>query len=522
MTTTLPWLSLLTFAPLLAAVLVGGLLHRPNHGRSARGVALVAHALVLVLTGVVVAGFDTAAGNFQWVERHAWVPSLGIEYHLGIDGLGLVAILLSAAIPFFAALLADRVAVGREALYHALLLILQCGLFGAFTALNFFHWFLFWEVSLVPAYLMVRLFGGERAGAASFQFFVYTMVGSVALLLAFLALRAAGGSFDFQELAEFGRSGRLAAALAEQLPWAGFVASGEAMAWLVFAGVLLGFAVKVPLWPFHTWLPDTYTEAPSTVTMVLTGVLSKMGVYGILRIAMPIFPQQFSAVQPLLLGLALATVVLPALAAFAQQDLKRVLAYSSVNHLGYCLLGLFVVSPGGGGREWLDGVAAPALNGVILQMLNHGLTAATLFGLVEVLERRTEGMRDYAQLGGLRTVAPVYCGLAGISVFASVGLPGLNGFVSEFLIFRGAFGGAPWAAAIAVIGLLATAIFLLTVLERMFHGPLDEGWAGFSDLSLRERVQFGVPVGLMLVLGIFPDLLLRLTNATVLQLARGI
>lgn len=515
----LPLLSLLIFAPLAAGLAVTVVPRAA--GRLARGVALGGHLLVLLLTLAVLARFDTAAAGLQLVEKHAWVPSLGIDYFLGIDGLGLVCVLLAAGVPLMAFGFADRIAAGREGLFHALLLFLQAGLFGTFTALNFFHWFLFYEVGLVPAYLLVRLFGGPGAGRASFQFFVYTMFGSAALLLGFLALRAAGGSFDFLELAAFGRSGQLAQALSTRLPWAGMFASGEALAVAVFLGVVLGFAVKVPLWPFHTWLPDTYTEAPSPVTMVMTGVMSKMGVYGLLRIALPVFPEQFRACQGVLVLLALATVVLPTFAAFAQTDFKRVLAYSSVNHLGYCLLGIFALAPGGAGTAWLEGAAAPALNGVVLQMLNHGLTAATLFGCIELLERRLESVRVAGRYGGIRRVAPVLCGLMGISVFASVGLPGLNGFVGEFLIFKGVFASAPWAAAVASLGLLATGVFLLTLMQQLFHGPLETGGLPLPDLTLRERWLVGVPVALMFVLGVFPDLVLRFTNPTLLRLAGG-
>lgn len=516
---TIPWLSLLMGVPLVLGVVVA-LWPRSGAG-GVRRVALVSHGVVLGLAVGVSVAFDVTNGALQFVERGAWVPSLGVEYHLGLDGLGLVAVLLAAAVPFLAALVSDRVSAGREGLYYGLLLLLEAGLMGTFTALNFFHWFLFWELSLVPAYLLVRFFGGPGAGPAAFQFFVYTMVGSVALLLGFLALRVAAGTFDFMELARLGRSGELAQRLGAEVPRLGLGVSGESLTRIVFVGVLLGFAVKVPIWPFHTWLPSTYTEAPAPVTMVLTGVMSKMGVYGLLRVALPIFPDQFRELQGILVLLALATVIFPALAAFVQRDLKRVLAYSSINHLGYCLMGAFVLTPGAAGVDWVESTAAPALNGVLLQMLNHGLTAATLFAGVELLERRTGGVRRLDEFGGLRRVAPVYCGLMGISVFASLGLPGLNGFVGEFLIFRGVYAAAPWVAVLGTLGLLATAVFLLTLMQRMFHGELERAWVGFRDLGFGERLVLGVPVVLMFVLGIYPDLVLRWTNPTVLGMAGG-
>jgi NADH-quinone oxidoreductase subunit M len=515
----IPWLSVLMLAPLVLGTLVACW---PRSGASGvRRIALASHVLVLGLVLWVGVEFDVANGALQFVERRAWVPTLGVEYHLGLDGLGLVSVLLAAAVPLLAAAVSDRVAAGRECLYYGLLLLLEAGLMGTFTALNFFHWFLFWELSLVPAYLLVRFFGGPGAGAAAFQFFVYTMVGSVTLLLGFLALRVAGGTFDFIELARLGKSGQLAQGLAAAVPRLGLDISGEMLTRGVFLGVLLGFAVKVPIWPFHTWLPSTYTEAPAPVTMVLTGVMSKMGVYGLLRVALPIFPDQFRELQGPLLLLALATVIFPALAALVQRDLKRVLAYSSINHLGYCLLGAFVLTPGAAGADWVESAAAPALNGVLLQMLNHGLTAATLFAAVELFERRTGGIRRLDQFGGLRSVAPIFCGLVGISVFASLGLPGLNGFVGEFLIFRGVYAAAPWVAVLGTLGLLATAVFLLTLMQRLFHGELECPGNRFQDLDVGERFLLGVPVALMLVLGVYPDLVLRWTNLTVLGMAAG-
>jgi NADH-quinone oxidoreductase subunit M len=282
--------------------------------------------------------------------------------------------------------------------------------------------------------------------------------------------------------------------------------------------VLLGFAVKVPMMPFHTWLPATYTEAPSPVTMLLTGVMSKMGVYGFVRVLLPIFPGPIQSLQTPLLWLAVITIVFSAGAAFAQRDLKRILAYSSINHLGYCLLAVFAVAT----RSDLVGTPgterAAALNGVFLQMFNHGLTAATLFALVGLIEQRTGGLRGLNDFGGLRKVAPVFCGLMGIALFSSLGLPGLNGFVGEFLIFKGAFPLARWAAAVSVIGLLVTAIFILTILQRVFNGPLNERWSKFPDLTGSERLLLAVPIALMFLLGLWPQFVLGVINATVVRM----
>jgi NADH-quinone oxidoreductase subunit M len=269
--------------------------------------------------------------------------------------------------------------------------------------------------------------------------------------------------------------------------------------------------------PFHTWLPGAYAEAPTGVAMVLTGVLSKLGVYGFLRILLPIFPAQVRAAGTVLLWLAVLTIVASALAALAQRDLKRLLAYSSINHLGYCLLGLFATGAVAGTEPGSVNEKAAAVNGVLLQMFNHGITAAALFYFVGLLEDRT-GRRDLEGFGGLRQVAPVFCGLMGIAMFASLGLPGLSGFVGEFLIFKGCFGLAPWAAVMAVPGLLVTAVFLLTLMQRVFHGPLNPAWAGFPDLALRERAILAPVIGLMFLLGLWPQAVLGVVNRSVLRI----
>jgi len=501
-----PLLSLLILTPLVGGVLVFSL----GEARSvlARRLALGVTALTLVLAVVGGTQFDRGSGAMQWVERHAWVPALGVEYHLGVDGLGLVMVVLSTLlVPL--AMLASWDVTSRQPLYFGLMLLLESGLLGTFTAQNFFHWFLFWELSLIPAYFLIRLWGGPESGPAALQFFLYTMVGSVAMLLGFLAMFLACGKFDFAELARLGAANGLAAAFQERL--GGNPLPSGVLLNLVFLGVLLGFAVKVPLVPFHTWLSATYAEAPTGVTMLLTGAMSKMGVYGLLRILLPVFPEQIRALQAPLLALAVMTILWSAATAFAQRDLKRMLAYSSVNHLGYCALAVLAAASLGG----TDRDRAAALNGALLQMVNHGLTAAALFCFVGWIERRGGGRRGLDDFGGLRAVAPVLCGLMGIALFSSLGLPGLNGFPGEFLIFKGAFGLAPWSAAFSTGGLLLTAIFLLTLSQRVFHGPLNPAWGKFADLDRRERWVIAPAIGLMFVLGVWPQLVLGFTNATV-------
>jgi len=368
-----------------------------------------------------------------------------------------------------------------------------------FLALDFFPWFIFWELSLVPAFFLIKLWGGPGASRAAYQFVVYTIGGSAFMLLAFAGLFATVGTFDFTELAALAHTGALAAKLGGMTGW-------------VFLGVLVGLAVKVPLFPFHTWLPAAYAEAPTGGSMFLTGIMSKMGVYGFLRILWPLFPAQLHAAAPVLLWLALGGVVLGAFAAMAQTDLKRMVAYSSINHVSYCLLALFAVA--GTGSLHTE-AAGSALSGALLQMFNHGLSASALFFCVGLLETRSGGKRGIADFGGVRTAAPIFAGLCGVAMFSSLGLPGLNGFVGEFLVFRGVFGLAPLAAAVGCLGLFATAYFLLTFWQRVFHGPQGAGVASFRDLNQLELLTLLPTVALMFVLGVWPQLLVSIFNPLV-------
>jgi NADH-quinone oxidoreductase subunit M len=499
-TTGFPILTLLTVLPLVGAAIAF------FSGKHARMVALVS-ALASLGIAILVWMRLPMDGSIGMVEHAAWVPSLGIEYHLGVDGLGALMLVLSAIITLMSIDAIQR-AHHHPGLYYGLVLVLEAGLFGSFTALNFFHWFLYWEVSLIPAFFLIKLWGGPRRGPAATQFFVYTMAGSVALLVSFLGVFLSTGSMNFIELAQLASTGAL-----EQMVTAHL---GRVTIWLAI-GVLAGFAVKVPLMPFHTWLPEAYAEAPSPVTMLLTGAMSKMGVYGLLRIALPIFGHQIAQLRTPLLVLATITVVMGAWAAAAQKDLKRVFAYSSVNHLGYCLLGIFALAVPAAGHAAQASQAA-ALNGVILQMFNHGITAAALFWFIAMIQFRTGGVRGINDFGGLRKPAPVFAGLMGIALFSSLGLPGLNGFVGEFLIFRGVFPLAWVAATFSVLGLLITAAVILTVIQKVFTGPVPQHCTDFPDLHYGERMAMAPIIGLMLLIGLVPQLIVDSVNPTVVNL----
>jgi NADH-quinone oxidoreductase subunit M len=464
----------------------------------------------------------------QLVFQHTWISSLKVDYHTGVDGMSMMLLVLTTLlVPL--AIVASLGNSDRPGLYFGLVLVLEAGLIGTFTALNFFHWFLYWELSLVPAFFLVRLWGGPLRVQAATQFFLYTMAGSVALLLGFLALYLCAGTFNFIELGQMGRAGTLTQVISDNLGWRELTTKNVTLA--IFGLVFLGFAVKVPLFPFHTWLPITYSEAPTGVTMLLTGLMSKMGVYGFVRILLPIFPIQMHWVLKPLLALAVVSIVLSAAAAWAQKDIRRLLAYSSINHLGYCLLAIFamagMVPAQAGGLEKIT-----AMNGVLLQMFNHGLTASVLFWMAGMLQERAGAVpvgagiaqpgRGLDEYGGLRRTAPIFCGFMGIALFASLGLPGLNGFVSEYLIFKGVFGLNKWAAVLAVPGLLFTAVFILGLIQRVFTGPVQGGSLGFRDFGPKEWLMMAIPLAMMLGLGIYPQALVGLFNATAKTLVEQI
>jgi len=504
---SLPLVSALTLLPFAGGIVVL-LLGRP----AARVAALAFATAAVAYTLVLWSRFQPAAAGMQFEEVHPWEKAIGLGYHVGVDGLSLLMLAVSSIVVLMSVAASwsnEKQGPG----YFSLLLFLETGLFGTYTALNFLHWFLYWELSLIPAFFLIRIWGGPGRARAATQFFVYTMVGSITLLLAFLAIFLASGSFDFIELAGMAQSGQLAAAIGHQWP------SGQ-MAMVLFCGAFLGFAVKTPVVPFHGWLASAYAEAAPETTMVLTGALSKMGVYGFLRILLPIFPEQMVHARNVLLWLAIASIVLPAFTAWAQTDLKRTLAYSSINHLGYCMLGIFAVAAYSGvGRGMLSDKAA-ALTGVMLQLFSHGVTAAALFWFLALLARRSGGGTGLNEFGGLRRAMPVFSGLMGISLFASLGLPGLMGFPGEFFIFKGVFPLDWQAAALALPGLLMTAVFLLTMVERVFSGPLPERWVAMADLSVAERFMLAPAIVLMFAVGLDPQLISGMLHSAVLSLVR--
>ena len=482
----------LIFIPLLGAFAVRVWPH-PN----GRPIALMFNVISAGSAFMLWRNFDATGTGLQLVERHVWIPTIDAEYLVGVDGLSLLLVLLtSLIIPF--GFLAQRVDRG----FSATMLVLQSALYGTFTAQNFVLWFLFYEMSLIPAFLLIKIWGGENRDRAATKFFLYTFLGSVAMLLSFLGIYFAKGTFDFAALASLGKNGLLTGKLA----------------WLAFGGIFIGLAVKVPLFPFHTWLPDAYQTAPTGVSMVLTGVLSKMGVYGFVRLLLPLFPNEIKIIGPWLLVLAVCSIVFAPLAAWAQRDLKRMVAYLSINHLGYCMLALFAVAASPAVPANIDTHAA--LSGVFMQIFNHGITAAALFYFVGLLEQRSGSRRSIDHFGGLMQRTPLLCGWMSVAMFSSLGLPGLNGFIGEFLIFKGAFAITAWFTAIAVIGLLVTAIVFVRAMQLLFSGPVAESCSTFPDLLRGEKLVV-VPVTLlMFVIGIAPQFMFNIFNTTVVHMTR--
>lgn len=496
-----PGLSFLVWLPFVIGLV---LLFTRSGGKSGRAAALVTSLWTVLLTLSYVLRFRGGSG-LGAEERYNWLRSIGLEYHLAVDGISL-AFLLLCSVVFVMGVLASRQLNAADDRYYGFVLLLLSGLLGTFTAQNFLHFFLHWELSLIPAFFLVKIYGGSNRSFASLQFFIYTMVGSIGMLLAMLALGLSSGSFEFTELAKLKGQG-----IGDSIRWTGLApgAAGIVIFLLAFSGV----AVKVPLWPLHTWLPSTYTEAPTPVTMMLTGVMSKMGVYALLRVILPVFPAQIEALHRPLLGLAVITVLYGAWAAFGQRDIKRLFAYSSLSHLGYCFLGVFAAAKAG--AAGLENERAAAVNGVVLQVLSHGLVAAAVFAFILFLEKRADGQRTFESFGGMRKINPVFAGLMGIAVFASLGLPGLSGFPAEFLIFKGAFSFAPVACAFAVLGLLLTAVYLLTFFGQVFLGPLNEKRANSAELTLNEKVIVVPAILLAFVLGLAPQVVLAIFNPTV-------
>ena len=438
----------------------------------ALGVSLAAFGASLA----VLARFDKSEAGFQLVERHQWIRAFGASYKIGVDGISLWLVVLTAFL-FPVCVLASWNVVRNPKLFMGLLLGLETAILGVFLSMDLLLFYVFWEGMLVPMYFLIGYWGYERRVYAAVKFFLYTLLGGLIMLAGILVVgfqaRSALGhlTFDYEQLARV-------------------AFSPEIQRWL-FVAFFAAFAIKVPLFPFHTWLPDAHTEAPTAGSIILAGVLLKLGGFGFLRYSLPLFPDAARDAVPWVVALALIGIVYGAIVCAMQRDLKRLIAYSSISHLGFVVLGIFVFTIQG-------------LSGGTLQMISHGLSTGALFLLVGMLYERRH-TREITDFGGLAATAPVYSGLFLIVALSSLGLPGLNGFVGEFLVILGAFARNRVWAIIAATGVIFAALYLLWAYQRVFHGPLTiEENRHVPDVSLREAVALVPLVGLIVLMGVWP------------------
>jgi len=483
-------LTLITFLPLATVLLLGTaewVVRLPE--TVWKWTALLSSLVGAALTILLWQRFDPAASGQQFVERIAWIPAWGISYSMGVDG---IALLLAALTSFLlpVVLLASWTDIHKRVRsYLFFMLALQTGMLGAFFALNLFLFYVFWETMLIPMYFIIGIWGGPRRIYATVKFFIYTMVGSLLMLVGIVVLawlhQQQFGSLTFEYYGVAPASGLLDLSIPT-----------DGGAWWQRQGFLFGvfalaFAIKVPMFPFHTWLPDAHVEAPTPGSAVLAGVLLKLGTFGFVRYALPLFPQAAVEYAPWIVGLAVIGIVYGALVAWVQSDVKKLVAYSSVSHMGFIVLGLFALNPQG-------------VTGAVLQMVNHGVSTGALFILVGMLYERRH-VRELDAFGGLARVMPVFAAFFVIATMSSVGLPGLNGFVGEFLILLGAFASLGWAAVIAVSGVILSAVYMLWAVRRVFFGPLvNEANKVLLDLSPREKLVAVALVIPMIWIGVHP------------------
>ncbi len=495
-------LSVILFFPVFAALVM--LFLPKDETKLLRWTALIASLIPFVLTLVLWSRFDTGGGAaFQFQENYVWYAAINSNFHIGVDGISLTMVLLTTLLTPLA-ILASFSITDRVKPYMMLFLFLETGMLGVFLAMDLLIFFVFWEIGLVPMYFLINQWGSVNRDYASLKFMIYTMGGSLGLLLAIQLLGVLFGTYDLQTIIA-GWNGLTSGTIMGMS-----VATVKTVAFWAF---VVAFAIKVPVWPFHTWLPDAHTEAPTAGSILLAGVLLKLGAYGFLRLVLPLYPAESAHFAGWLAFLAVMAIVFGALGAYGQDDFKRLVAYSSVNHMGFVLLGIAAAAKAIGTAD-----AHIAMNGAILQMFNHGLSAAGMFFLVGVIYERAH-TRDLRRFGGLFPLIPVYGGILIFASMASLGLPGLNGFVSEFLVARGAWGQLPGYTAAGMIGLLFTGSYILKGIKNILHGPTNEEWAHgehkLTDINTREIVVMVPLMVLMLWLGIAPAWLLNVINNAV-------
>ncbi len=516
-------LTLILFIPLITAGVI--LLLPRDNVKAIRWVAVGGSLVAFLLTVYLWTQFNSGQAGYQFEEQYNWYEAIHSSFHVGVDGLSLTMVLLTTLLMPLA-LLASFTITERVKAYMFLFLLLETGMLGVFVAVDLLIFFVFWEVGLVPMYFLINQWGSEKGerevwkgvkvqarNYASLKFIIYTMAGSLGLLLGIQLLGVLFATYDLPTL--YARWNAIQGDLLG-MPI-------ELVKTIAFWAFVIAFAIKVPVWPFHTWLPDAHTEAPTAGSMILAGVLLKLGAYGFLRLVLPLYPVEAQKYAGWLAFLAVMAIVFGAFASFGQKDFKRLVAYSSVNHMGFVLLGIAAAARIGINNTdaALNLTRTIALNGAVLQMFNHGLSAAGMFFLVGVIYERshTRNLDDY---GGLFPLVPIYGGILLFTSMASLGLPGLNGFISEFLVVRGSWPVLTLYTAIAMIGLLFTGAYILKALKQVLHGPVNQHWATsehrITEMKPREIAVMVPLMALIVVIGIFPAWILDVINKAMMTL----
>jgi len=476
-------LSALIWIPILGAIVVG-LLPGSITDQYVRRTAIAAISIALIVSLYIATQFDVINIGLQFQEDLPWLEPLGLTYRLGLDGLSLPLVVLNCFLTLIA-LFSTSSTVQRPRLYYSLVLVINAAVAGAFLAHNLLLFFLFYELELIPLYLLIGIWGGAKRGYASTKFLIYTAVSGVLILVAFLGLTWLSGAKSFE----------YNPALSQTLPLA--------TQFILLGAILIGFGIKIPLFPLHTWLPDAHVEASTPISVLLAGVLLKLGTYGLLRFGLQLFPQAWAVLAPYLAIWAVVSVLFGAFAAIAQTDMKKMVAYSSVGHMGFILLAAAAATP-------------LSLLGCMFQMVSHGLISALLFALVGVVYAKT-GTRDITILKGLLTPErglPIVGSLMILGVMASAGIPGMVGFISEFLIFRGSFPVFPVQTLLSMIGTGLTAVYFLLLINRTFFGRLPDQFSNLPPVQWSERVPSLVVAALIVLLGLQPSWLVRWTETT--------
>ncbi|MCL4548610.1 MAG: NADH-quinone oxidoreductase subunit M [Bacteroidetes bacterium] len=485
-------LTYLLFTPVVGSVLV--LFFRNEQKQLARWFGLIVSFISFVISLIIYFRFDPTNPQFQFIHQVTWIKSLNISYHVGVDGISLLLVLLTTFLTPLTLLSTWKAIEKNVKMFTFSMLFLEAGMLGVFISLDIFLFYIFWEAMLIPMYFIIGIWGGERRIYASLKFFIYTMFGSLLMLVAIIWLTVYAS----------GMLGKFTTSLAD-LYKVGPTIPHQIQGWM-FGAFFLSFAIKVPIFPLHTWLPDAHVEAPTAGSVILAGVLLKMGTYGLIRFCLPLFPQSAVQYAPLVSVLAVIGIIYGALVSMVQTDMKKLVAYSSVSHLGFVVLGIFAMT-------------VESVQGAVIQMINHGLSTGALFLLVGILYERTH-RRDIAFYGGIAKIVPLYATILMIASLSSIGLPGLNGFIGEFLILLGSFKSPVlnswWFTIFAATGVIFAAVYLLWMYQRVVFGEVknEELKHELTDMNLREMIVM-VPILIFIVwIGVYPNTFLKLTEAS--------